>query len=336
MKDFPVFCYQSTSELYRCPSGGIPKGEAVTFRVKIRRDTFAYHVYFVCQKEGGASYRLSMPWSGLDNGYNVYELNFPVDESGLYFYHFEVDYYGNYVRYGKGEGGFALAQQNPVNFQITCYQPWQTPDWYTGGVMYQIFPDRFCKGEGAVEEKELRAWGDTPEYLPKKGVITNDDFFGGNLWGVIERLPYLKELGVTTLYLNPIFKARSNHRYDTGDYMQVDGLLGGNEAFLALVEKAHKLKMRVVLDGVFNHTGDDSLYFNKYGNYDSIGAYQSKASPYHSWFQFTQFPDKYTSWWGIDTLPSANKSNKGYRRFITGVVRHWLKKGADGWRLDVV
>ncbi len=213
--------------------------------------------------------------------------------------------------------------------------------------MYQIFPDRFARSksyQAPPQNKDyiLREdWGGVPNHLPDdEGRIRNNDFFGGNLRGIMEKLGYLKELGVTVIYLNPIFEAYSNHRYDTANFMKIDPLLGTEEDFRMLCSRAKEVGIRVILDGVFNHTGSDSVYFNKYGRYPGTGAYQSKDSPYFSWFRFTEYPEKYESWWGIDTLPHVNEADPGYVDYILNdrdsVIRHWLRCGASGFRLDVV
>jgi len=198
--------------------------------------------------------------------------------------------------------------------------------------------DFWLKGENG---KILRSdWGGTPTFLPNEnGKVLNNDFFGGDLKGITSKIPYLKELGVTAIYLNPIFKAFSNHRYDTGDYMTIDPLLGTEKDLVELIDKAKSNGIKIILDGVFNHTGDDSLYFNKYGRYDSVGAYQSKDSPYVDWFNFINYPNVYDSWWGITTLPSVNENSPSYIQFITGengVLDYYTKLGVSGWRLDVV
>ena len=168
--------------------------------------------------------------------------------------------------------------------------------------------------------------------------LENRTFFGGTLDGVTEQLDHLREYGVTVLYLSPIFDARSNHRYDTGDYETVDPAIGGDAAFDRLIAAAHARGMHVILDGVFNHTGDDSRYFNRYGTYPTVGAYQSPQSPYARWYSFRHFPDDYACWWGIPILPKLNQSDPDCRRYFTapgGIIARWLTRGADGWRLDV-
>ena len=260
-------------------------------------------------------------------------------EPGLYFYWFRLG--GR--RAALGEDRNAGFSDSASAYQILVYREcFATPAWFKGGIMYQIFPDRFFKsGEILVEKGKWlhRDWHETPEFRPnEKGKILNNDFFGGNFRGILKKLDYLQSLHVTVIYLNPIFRAFSNHRYDTGDYMQLDPMLGSEEDFAALVSECGKRGIRLILDGVFNHTGDDSRYFNKYGTYDEIGAYQSKDSKYYSWYNFRHFPDKYDSWWGIDVLPAVNENFPSYIDFITGengVLRRWMKYPLGGFRLDV-
>ncbi len=225
----------------------------------------------------------------------------------------------------------------------------EVPMWFGQGVMYHVFVDRFYRGEGEVDLQKGR--GDRPAILEEDwehGIpqypaypgapLDNNVFFGGNLWGVAEKLDYLQKLGVKVIYLSPIFKAYSNHKYDTGDYMTVDPGFGGEAAFENLLAKASEYGMKVILDGVFNHTGDDSLYFNRYGTYDTVGAYQSEDSDYADWFKFRAFPDEYESWWGIPILPKLNPDAKACRTFFTGkdgVCAHYARMGLGGWRLDV-
>ncbi len=262
-------------------------------------------------------------------------------ETGLYFYYFKL-------RDGRslGCGKFRKAVQTwePQTWQITvCDENYRTPAWFKGTVMYQIFPDRFFRAAGEYPVKPYKKlredWGGTPSFRPNEyGKILNNDFFGGNLEGIRQKLPYLKDLHVGAIYLNPIFEAYSNHRYDTGDYEKIDPLLGTEEDFEMLVSDARALGIAVILDGVFNHTGDDSRYFNKFGRYDSVGAYQSPSSPYIGWYRFREYPDSYESWWGIETLPAVEENSESYQNFICGekgVVRTWLSRGTGGWRLDV-
>ena len=233
-------------------------------------------------------------------------------------------------------------------WQLTVYQQSPCPRWFGAGLTYQIFPDRFRRlpGDspdptGLVGNRWVHEnWADTPEWRPDPdGEIRNRDFFGGTIQGIISRLPDLYEFGVTTLYLNPIFESASNHRYNTANYLKIDPMLGTEEDFRRLCHQAHTLGMRVILDGVFNHTGSQSLYFNADGFYPTLGAAQSQDSPYFDWYSFHPWPTDYDSWWGINTLPAVREDTPSYLSYmVTGedsVIRHWLRAGADGWRLDV-
>ena len=269
-------------------------------------------------------------------------ITFSIKEIGLYYYSFYIENKGN-ITCGYMEMGEYSQNEHVSGFLLTVYaEEYKTPEWFKGGVMYQIFPDRFCK-QGSMPDITGRVrradWGGIPSYRPNEhGKVLNNDFFGGNFKGIESKLPYLKALGVTVIYLNPIFEAASNHRYDTSDYLKTDPFLGTEEEFKELVDSAKNLGIRVILDGVFNHTGDNSVYFNKYGKYPSVGAYQSKESPYYSWYSFQEFPDKYSSWWGIDILPEVNENSEDYQKFIFdkgGVLKKWIEFGIGGYRLDV-
>ena len=236
-------------------------------------------------------------------------------------------------------------RESGSRFRLLVYKnDFCTPSWFAGSVMYHIFLDRFCQGEGKVTLNRDATvnpdWANgIPQYARRNGdALSNNVFFGGNLWGVIEKLDYLQSLGVTVLYLSPIFKAYSNHRYDTGDYEKIDDYLGGEQAFDTLIREAHKRDIRIVLDGVFNHTGDDSRYFNRRGSYKTVGAYQSPKSKYAKWYRFRKFPDDYECWWNIEILPRLDHTNEECRRYFTsedGIIAQWTARGVDGWRLDV-
>ena len=219
------------------------------------------------------------------------------------------------------------------------------PRDYQGALMYQIFPDRFyqsgvCDTTGKLEPFFIHAdKHELPCYLPDAtGEVLNCDFYGGNLRGILEKLDYLGELGVRVIYLNPIFKAYSNHRYDTADYRVIDELLGIEEDLVALCDAAHARGMRVILDGVFSHTGSNSRYFDKNGVFGE-GAYHCADSPYRSWYDFKSWPNDYTSWWGIETLPCVKEMDESYLNFIIededSVLAHWVRAGVDGFRFDV-
>ena len=311
--------------------GGVRQNESFTIRIFGKSDE---PCIFVLQRDGCEAQSLHM--QNISGGW---ELQLSFAEPGLYFYWFRLG--GRRAALGGDRN--AGVSDSASAYQILVYREcFATPAWFKGGIMYQIFPDRFFKsGEILVEKGKWlhRDWHETPEFRPnEKGKILNNDFFGGNFRGILKKLDYLQSLHVTVIYLNPIFRAFSNHRYDTGDYMQLDPMLGSEEDFSALVSECGKRGIRLILDGVFNHTGDDSRYFNKYGTYDEIGAYQSKDSKYYSWYNFRHFPDKYDSWWGIDVLPAVNENCPSYIDFITGengVLRRWMKYPLGGFRLDV-
>ena len=266
-------------------------------------------------------------------------------EGELCWYVFRLTQWDGTLSY-LGKNGLRPDGDGAARWQLTVYEDTGTPDWFGRGVTYQIFPDRFCRTgtpdvSGMVGRRWLHeSWDDQPVFRPDEdGQITNRDFFGGSLAGITEKLDYLQSLSVTTLYLNPIFEAASNHRYDTADYRAIDPLLGDEETFRTLCREAHKRGMRVMLDGVFNHTGSRSRYFNADGFYPELGAAQSQDSPYYDWYSFHPWPTDYDVWWGVKTLPAVNEQRPAYRQFIfkgeDSVVRHWLRCGADGWRLDV-
>ena len=229
---------------------------------------------------------------------------------------------------------------------MTVYRESRSPKWFGAGVTYQIFPDRFCRlkmpdSEGLIGNRWVHEnWDDVPEWRPDPdGEIRNRDFFGGSLAGVTSKLDDLAALGVTTLYFCPIFESASNHRYNTADYRTIDPMLGTEEDFKTLCAEAKARGMRVILDGVFNHTGSQSLYFNADGFYPTVGAAQNPTSPYYDWFSFHPWPDDYDAWWGIKTLPAVREDCPSYVDYIIenedSIIRHWLKAGASGWRLDV-
>ena len=240
---------------------------------------------------------------------------------------------------------FELAYHSESKFSLLLYEDYfKAKEWFGSGIMYHIFVDRFAKGDIAPWNRNdviiNEDWyNGVPQYAKNQGDrLANNMFFGGNLKGIEDKLDYLNELGTRVIYLSPIFKAYSNHKYDTGDYMTVDEMFGGEEAFRSLVENAKEKGMSIILDGVFNHTGDDSLYFNKYGKYDSNGACNCESSPYRDWFNFKCYPCDYDSWWGIDVLPKLNQNNENCLNYFTGengVIEKYTKMGIGGWRLDV-
>lgn len=345
--------HNSQSLIYRNPFGAATKGSKVTIRLSLADAGIPRYVRLFCIFAGKTE-RFDMHYVFEAAGVCFYETVITLPQkSGLLHYWFQVSTEFEPIYYGNNDenlGGIGRVYDSvPDNkYQITVYdESYKTPEWWRESVCYQIFPDRFNNGNengeflGKRQDIIKRNWGDTPYYKAEQfgGRYLANDFFGGNLLGIEKKLPYLKNLGITSIYLNPIFEAFSNHRYDTGNYKKIDEMLGTEEDFERLCRRAEDMGIRIILDGVFNHTGNDSIYFNKNGSYDSVGAYQSKNSPYYEWFNFIDYPYQYESWWGIDTLPQVNEASSSYQNYMVkdkeSVVRKWLGKGAYGWRIDV-
>ena len=332
--------------------GAYARGEVVSYRVTVSRRMGVSAVVMRIAPDGEESFDLPFAYAERRGDDDVYELELDTARlcasaaSGLFFYEY-IFLRGFDTLFSSTENNvdFTLGEETDSKFRLLVYSDdYSVPSWFAGGTMYHVFLDRFFRGEG---EATLRAgasldpdWeGGVPQYAAKPGMpVKNNVYFGGNLWGVIEKLDYLQSLGVTVLYLSPIFSAATNHRYDTVSYEEIDSLLGGRAAFDSLVSAAHARGIRIILDGVFNHTGDDSVYFNRLGNYDSVGAYQSKDSPYAEWYNFRHFPDDYEAWWDIEIMPRLQHKNEACRRYFTGkggIATRWIDAGIDGWRLDV-
>ncbi len=340
--------YDSYDKFYKSSFGAIKTDEKVIIRVRIPND---YYVNFinllVCRfNEWDKNMVFKMHYEKSEKDCNVFVGELSLNVPNVYYYIFEVCLDGN-VKYIKKQNfnDAVIGNGEGFHFQLTVYDKnFKAPDFMKGAIMYQIFPDRFYKsGKEKInvpKDRKIRDdWYGIPDYLPNsEGVITNNDYFGGDLEGIIEKIPYLKSLGVKVVYLNPIFEAHSNHRYNTADYMKIDPLLGDEKDYIRLCKELHKNNMYLVLDGVFSHTGSDSIYFNREKRYNIIGAYNSKNSVYFPWFKFFSYPNEYKSWWGFDSLPEVEKLNIDYLNFIcgdNGVIDKWLKLGADGFRLDV-
>lgn len=326
----------------KSPYGAVKCGEKLSLHFPIA-SWVSVDKMFVFIRLGDVSTPVEMHFEKSENGFSVYTADYVFDAAGIYYYRFEMRNRDGVWYYGRGENGESVCGENLPEWQLTVYKStYKTPDFAKGNIIYHIFVDRFNRADGVKTKRKYRlheSFSESPEVVSADGKYYADDFFGGNFNGIREKLDYLEELGVGIIYLSPIFKAYSNHRYDTGDYLKVDELLGTEDDFKRLLDAAHEKGMKIILDGVFNHSGADSLYFNKFGTYDSLGAYQSKSSPYYDWYFFKKFPDEYACWWGCGNVPDLNKSNKDYRTLVfgkNGVVEKWQKLGADGWRLDVV
>ncbi len=338
--------FDSRDPFYRTPAGAFSAGTPLTLSLLIPRGECAKNVVLWFSKDGSQADEIPMVFAENIRQYQRWTATVTPKEPGVYWYTFRMDTPKGTLVYGRdAKNKPVCGRQNPSAWQATVYDGNASlPKGWAGGTFYQIFPDRFFRSgkQEIPADKEyvtLRTPGELPTWKREEnGDLDTTDFFGGNLKGIEEKLDYLKDLGVTALYLNPIFEAHSNHRYDTGNYERIDPFLGDEAAFRSLCTAAHKRGMKVLLDGVFSHTGDDSIYFNKYGTYPGEGAYQSKESPYYPWFKFKKWPEDYTAWWGIKLLPEVDESNPDYAEYITGkngILRRWLRAGADGWRFDV-
>ena len=338
--------FDSKNSTFKEPFGTIEPFSECRITVHIPNDCGARSCSLIIEKENGCDYaRFTMGKDGGEGDYEFFTCRFALAEAGLYYYKFRID---------TADGQFSLYKQGYDQTNMESGDMWQlscipkdfvTPDHLSGSVMYQIFPDRFrregtCDLSGKLEPYFIHdSISDIPCYRPdENGEVKNCDFFGGNLRGIEAGLDYLHGLGVDIIYLNPIFKAWSNHRYDTCDYMKVDEMLGNEDDFRSLCKAAHSRGMKIILDGVFSHTGSRSIYFDAAGEFGN-GAYDDPCSPYRQWYEFVQYPDKYTCWWGVPTLPCVDERNPDYEAFIVGgedsVIAHWLRAGADGFRLDV-
>ena len=350
MDDIQIFHDSQNSDL-RQPFGAVSIGTKVKIRLWTSKKCLAYINLINFYNNQIEIQMNEIGWSNSINNW-IYEIEVDTHNSiGLIYYYFRVNYYGQDIIYGnniESLGGIGQVYFNePVSYQITVYSKNNVPDWYKQGIIYQIFVDRFFNGqeEGKVLNPKKNTfiygnWDDNPMYIKDMdGNIVRWDFYGGNLLGVKKKLEYIKSLGVSVIYFNPIFDSPSCHKYDTGDYEKIDPMFGDEEIFKDLCNEAEKIGIKIILDGVFSHTGSDSKYFNKFGNYNSLGAYQSLQSPYYMWYRFNDYPDLYEAWWGFSNMPNIDELNPSYLDYIirddNSIVEKWIRLGASGWRLDV-
>jgi len=339
--------YDSKLSQFKDPFGTLTPGQVCRLHIHIPCAVQATAVKCLMQYEDGRTTAQEVFFSKArtEDPYEIWQADFSIHQEGLYFYYYYID---------TPSGGFRLFKQGDDTnmeagalWQVSCVPAdFHTPVWARGATIYQIFPDRFrksgdCDLTGKLTPYTVHpSWNEEVDWRPTEDdLVLNNDFFGGNFRGITEKLDYIADLGVNLLYLNPISKSFSSHRYDTGDYKTPDPMLGTEADFAELCRRAHARGIRVILDGVYSHTGSNSPYFNREGQFDSLGAYNSQESPYYSWYTFQHWPDRYTCWWNFDTLPTVNKLDPAFVNFIIAdedsVVAHWMKLGADGFRLDV-
>ena len=338
--------FDSKKAEFKTPFGCVAPGQTVTLHLHIPTAVSAWKVEIVLCYEDGSPARYHEMYRIEQRGaYDIYEGDFSLFAPGLHFYYFQIHAPHGMFRLFK-QGDDTNMEEGGL-WQISCISPdFTTPDWAKGAIIYQIFPDRFhrsgkCNLTGKLHPYTVhRHWDEDVDWAPdENGIVHNNDFFGGNFRGITEKMDYIASLGTGIIYLNPIGKAFSNHRYDTGDYKIPDPMLGTEADFRDMCDAAHARGMKVILDGVYSHTGSNSLYFDREGTFGGNGAYCRQDSPFYHWYTFYQWPNNYHSWWNFDTLPTVNKMHPDFIRYVItdedSVVAHWMKLGADGFRLDV-
>lgn len=375
--------HNSRDTLYRTPGGPVTTGTPVTLRLRAAQGDLTEVKLRLYNDRTNTQTMLPMSVAYSDGTYDWWQVEVPAsDVPTVYWYRFvvidgtDVDYYEDDAARTMGWGQ-AFDETNDYSYQLTVYAAdFTTPDWIKNAVVYQVFPDRFRDGNetndkpagtffygetgGTVYRSLTTDWNEPicdPRGTDACAGTYSKNFYGGDLQGLIDRLDYLQDLGVTTIYLNPIFESPSNHGYDTTDYMSINPMFGDADTFNALTAELATRDMHLILDGVFNHVSSDSIYFDRYGRYDEVGACESFDSPYRDWFYF--IPDDtgngpclgddgtpggatYESWWGYDSLPKLVSTNPAVRALIwdneavpTDTVAGHYMQSADGWRLDV-
>lgn len=333
--------FNPSYSFHKSPLGALKIKEEANLTLKISREyRFDWINFIITHDDHLLLQRIDVKKVHEDVNFLHYQCGFSISKVGHYWYYFEVhDVYGTHYLIPNLDFDAVLSDEIKSRWFIGIYDAASLPpQWPLGKIIYQIMIDRFFKGRvislkaGAIVHED---WNETPLSNKKIG----RDFFGGNIDGIIQKLDYLKSLSIGALYLNPFFEAASNHKYDTGDFMKVDSMFGTEEELRHLVKEANNRGISIIWDGVFNHTGDDSLYFNRYHHYPTLGAYESKDSPYYSWYYFKDYPTVYESWWGFQNLPRLRQNHPEYRKLITGdagVLSKWTSFGLKGIRLDVV
>ena len=345
--------HDSSLDVFRDPVGALTAGAPVTLRFRTRLENVG-SVYLCLFSEG---FREDYLMRRSDEYWRI-DITAP-SVPDVYWYYFTVNVSGKLCYYGaegRRTGGIGcMYSEPPPAYQLTVYDAgFEVPAWFQKSVMYQIFPDRFRRSDDQTAKNGIEyhrskgrhvyyheKWDEKPLFnpLPGDAVYNPCDYYGGTLKGIEASLEYLRSLGVSVVYLNPIFEAASNHRYNTADYFSIDPVLGSEADYKSLCRKATDKGIRIILDGVFSHTGSDSIYFNREGAYQVQGAANSPESAYYPWYTFEHYPDTYRCWWGFKSLPEINEYEPGWQHFVIrdedSVIRHWLKAGTKGYRLDV-
>ena len=344
---FGFAVHNAYDENYRFPAGAVQDGSTIRLTV---------HTFGGVTEASACIYgdafetEIAMQRSG-----NDYFCDFTPTSPAALWYSFKLKTADGDKLLCADEGEGVITDSAGKGFRLTVYKRgFETPEWFRHSIMYQIFPDRFGFTDddtATIGIEYHKSLGQTPQlhksldepvrYLPREFEkdYAPDDFYGGNLRGITKKLTYLKGIGISVIYLNPIFEARSNHRYDTSDYGKIDPILGSEQDYVNLCVEAEKLGIAIINDGVYSHTGADSIYFNRYSSYASIGACQGEQSEFYKWYDFKHFPDKYRCWWDFKDLPEINELDTSWQDYIVSsddsIVRKWLRLGASGWRIDV-
>lgn len=326
----------------KSPCGAVVKGTKITYTIKVSKFVNVSHVNFVMHKDKEASLYYKMQRTFADEKYVHYSISMTFENIGFYWYHFEAVTGDNTIKLIRSDSLDVINSNADSDFLQLIFESESKVDpAFRRGIIYHIFVDRFNRSGDVTPRAGLHLiddWEKPLEIEYEKGERVNNNCYGGNFRGIIEKLDYLKKLNVGTIYLSPVFEANSSHKYNVADYSKVDSMFGTEEEFVELITKAKRKGIRIIIDGVFNHTGSDSIYFNKNGRYKTVGAYQSKNSKYYDWYDFTKYPDNYSCWWGIKTLPQTREES-GFFDYISGengIVSKYMKLGLGGLRLDVV
>ena len=335
-----MIIFDSLKDKY--PVGAVRTNSPILLEIKLNKEIRAKFICMVLRhidKSNGVEYYFEK--TGTKKDYSIYQLTFNINHEGIYYYRFEIETKEGKLYVGSDNLVSAVIGEFLPEWQLTvAKKDYKVPDVRKNNITYQIFVDRFNK----CGELEFTKYGVQKQWLQPLTVVDSDgvyranDFYGGNLKGITAKLDYIKSLGVKNIYLSPIFESQSNHRYDTADYLKIDSYLGTEQDFKELIDEAKKRDIGIMLDGVFNHTGADSVYFNKFNHYNSVGAYQSVESKYYDWYTFKNYPDEYDCWWGCTVVPTVtNKRSESYQDLIFNkVLDKWTRFGISGWRLDVV
>lgn len=320
--------------------------DGVRYHIKLEipeQQGYIKHPYFVT--ESGTN-RNSYPLSFIDvvNDKVIFEGDVDLPTKAIYRYYFfyTANDIPHHIKQNKITADDQITSEEMYKMSVN----FEVPEWAKGKMMYHIFVDRFKRGS-SEQLKELpyrhaiNEWSEENMIIgPDKDGIWNIDFFGGDLKGITQSLDYIQSLGVSILYLSPICESQSTHRYDTTDYLKVDPYAGTGDDLKNLCDEAHKRGMKIILDAVFNHVGNDSVYFDEYNRHGGNGAYQNLNSPYAPFFNYRLDGNEvlYNYWWGMTNLPTCNCYSKEWQEFITGkhgVIDKWFEFGIDGLRLDV-